>query len=228
MPRKANPLEIIGAWLQVWTPPRDVEIPPVPWRKLAIGTGIGAVVLTIALIIMVPRIDSGKGSRAAVDRADTQRLQAANRARVTHEQRAQYARDTSLKPPTGASAAQQAAARTALIAKVQDSVMADARTRAAAGELRKVEGPTTCTPTPGTKAGGTVGAYDCFTITTHIKKSGRDVPGTIGYPFRAVVNFGTFSYAWCKVEQLPGERLIPDPRTIVQLPKACQIPKSVT
>ena len=106
--------------------------------------------------------------------------------------------------------------------------MADARTRAAAGELRKVEGPTTCTLTPGTKAGGPVGASTASRSRRTSRRAGATSPGMIGYPFRAVVNFGTFSYAWCKVEQLPGERLIPDPRTIVQLPKACQIPKSVT
>src|SRR4051812_9326358 len=32
--RRANVLEIVGAWLHLWVPPRDVEIPPVPWRKL--------------------------------------------------------------------------------------------------------------------------------------------------------------------------------------------------
>jgi gas vesicle protein len=224
MPRKANPLEVIGAWLQVWTPPRDVIIPAVPWRKILIGTGIGAVVLTIALIIMVPRIDHGKDTRAAADRADTARQQAAHRTYVTKEQRAQFASAAALKPAAGASAAQVAAAHAALVKKVEASVMADARARARTGEIRHVDGPTTCTVTPGTASGGARVAYDCFTITVHIKRS-AEVPGTIGYPFRAVVNFGDYSYAWCKVEQLPGERLIPDPRTVVQLPKACQIPK---
>ena len=40
--RRASVLEIVGVWLHVWTAPRDVEIPPVPWRKLAIWTGVGA------------------------------------------------------------------------------------------------------------------------------------------------------------------------------------------
>jgi len=226
IPRKANPLEVIGAWLQVWTPPRDVEIPPIPWRKLAIGTAIGAVVIAVALIIMVPRIDSGKQSRAAADRAFTQHAQAVNHARIVHEQRPQHAADPALKPPAGASAAQQAAARAKLVAKVEDSVKADAHARALTGEMRPLGGPTTCTVTPGTATGGSIGVYDCFAVTTRVKKSGRDVAGVIGYPFRAIVNFKTFSYAWCKVEQIPGERLIPDPRLVVQLPAACQAPKA--
>src|SRR3712207_7944463 len=24
--------EVLGAWLRLWTPPREVEVPPVPWR----------------------------------------------------------------------------------------------------------------------------------------------------------------------------------------------------
>ena len=65
--RRASVLEILGAWLHVWTPPRDVEIPPVPWRKLAIWAGVGAVVLGVALAVMIPRINEGKDERAAAE-----------------------------------------------------------------------------------------------------------------------------------------------------------------
>src|SRR4051812_20957085 len=30
--------ETLGAWLHVWTPHRDAEVPPVPWRTITIGT----------------------------------------------------------------------------------------------------------------------------------------------------------------------------------------------
>jgi len=59
MPRRASIFEIVGAWLRLWTPPRDVEIPPVPWKKLALWTGAAIVVVGAALAVMVPRIDSG-------------------------------------------------------------------------------------------------------------------------------------------------------------------------
>ena len=68
--KKASPFEIIGAWLHIWTPPRGVEIPPVPWHKLAIGTGIGALIVGIALAIMVPRIDANKLSPQLGDLSD--------------------------------------------------------------------------------------------------------------------------------------------------------------
>ena len=60
--RRASILEILGAWLHLWTPPRDVAIPPVPWRKLALGFGVAASLLGIALAVMIPRIDEGKES----------------------------------------------------------------------------------------------------------------------------------------------------------------------
>jgi hypothetical protein len=220
IPRRANPFEVIGAWLRIWTPPRDVDIPPVPWRKLAIGTGIGVVVLAAALAVMVPRIDSGKQSRAEQAAAFKERAIATNHARIVREQRAMHGSATALKPAAGAP---DATARTELVHRVEASIMADARSRAAAGEMRHVDGPTTCSVTPGTKVGA-VGVYDCFTVTQGIKQSSRTSAGTIGYPFRAVVNFGTFTYAWCKVEQFPGEKLIPDPRLVVQLPAACRAP----
>ncbi len=223
MPKRASIFEIVGAWLRVWTPPRDVEIPPVPWRKLAIWTGVAIVVVGAALAILVPRIDNGKESRAAKDAAAAAHARAANRARIVAEQRPRHGADAALKPAAGATAAEKAAARTALVHRVESAIFADSRARARAGEIRQVDGPTTCAVTAGVKV-GIVGVYDCFTITRTIKATTGNIAGTIGYPYRAVVDFGKFSYTWCKTEQFPGERLIPDPRTVVQLPPACRVP----
>ena len=100
--RRASILEIIGAWLHIWTPPRDAEIPPVPWRKLAIGAGIGAVVLGVFLAVMVPRINDGKESRAAIERAKDARAAANNRARITHVQRPKHGDAAALLPAADA------------------------------------------------------------------------------------------------------------------------------
>jgi hypothetical protein len=223
MPRKASIFEIVGAWLRIWTPPRDVQIPPVPWKKLAIGAAATVVVVGAALAVMVPRIDSGKESRAAKAAAFAEHARAANRARIIAIQRPHHGSDAALKPASGASASEQAAARTALVQRVEKAVFDDSLARARAGEIRQVDGPTKCSVTPGTKVGA-IGVYDCFTITRQIKSTTGNIAGTIGYPYRAVVDFGKFSYTWCKTEQFPGERLIPDPRTVVQLPPACRAP----
>jgi hypothetical protein len=221
--RRASKLEIVGAWLRIWTPPRDTIVPPIPWRKLGIGTLIGAVVIAIALAIMIPRIDHGKQARASADARYEARARAANVARIVREQRPRHGAAAALRPKPGASASQQQAARAALLTRVEASILADSRARARTGEMRTVQGPTTCKVTPGTTV-GVLGVYDCFAVTGHIKASTGNVAGVIGYPFRAIVDYRTFTYAWCKTEQFPGEMMIPKASTVVELPPACRIP----
>src|SRR5690242_15367795 len=84
--RRANVLEIVGAWLHIWTPPRDARVPPIPWRKLAIGTGIGLVIVGIALAILIPRIDNHKEQTARADAAYKAAAVAKNRARINRSQ----------------------------------------------------------------------------------------------------------------------------------------------
>jgi hypothetical protein len=92
--------------------------------------------------------------------------------------------------------------------------------------MRPVIGPTSCERAPGTPAAGALGVFDCFVVTTKIKASERNVPGAMGYPFRAVVDYRDYSYTWCKVEQVPGEMLVLAPEDVTLLPPACRGPKS--
>jgi hypothetical protein len=222
--RRASVFEIVGAWLHVWVPPRDVEVPPVPWRKLALGAAAGLVLLGVALAILVPRIDNGKESRARADAAQQARFRLEDRRRIIHEQTPRHGADPALKPPPGASAAEKRAARAQLVDHVREAVWADARSRAARGELRPLDGPTRCAAHQGTTLTGRFGLLDCFVVAQHINRTARTAAGSIGYPFRAVVDFKRFSYAFCKVEGIPGELVIPDPRLVVALPRACQDP----
>jgi type II secretory pathway pseudopilin PulG len=222
--RRANVLEVVGAWLHIWVPPRDVEIPPVPWRKLAIGAGIGVVVVGVALAIMIPRINAGKDSRAARDAASRARAQVENQARVRREQAPHHGGSPALKPPAGAPEVRRAGARMLLVGRLEADVMADARDRAAQGLIRPVAGPTSCRPARGYAGGKTFGVLDCFVVARHIERTERTAAGAIGYPFRAVVDYRHYTYAWCKVEGIPGEGMIPDPRKLVALPRACQAP----
>jgi hypothetical protein len=219
--RRANVLEVVGAWLHIWVPPRDVEIPPVPWRKLAIGTGIGVVLLGVALAIMIPRIDAGKNSRAEQDAATRARAQVQNKARIRREQTPHHGAALDLKPAAGASAGQRTAARAQLVTRLEDDVMADARDRAAQGLIRPVAGPASCQPSRGD--GGTFGVLEA----RRIERTARTASGAIGYPFRAVIDYRHFTYNWCKVEGIPGEMMIPDPNKLVALPKACQAPNTL-
>src|SRR3954451_3206616 len=63
--RRANPLEILGAWLHVWVPPRDAYVPPIPWKKIGIGFAVVLAITGIGLAIMIPRINDTKQQTAA-------------------------------------------------------------------------------------------------------------------------------------------------------------------
>jgi hypothetical protein len=220
--RRASVLEILGAWLHIWTAPRDVEVPPIPWRKVAVLTGVGALVVGIALAVMIPRINEGKAERARADAAKEAQVRAANRERVIKLQQPRTGRFVALKPEKNASPAEVASARARFLSSVQTAITADAQKRAAAGEISRVQGPTTCTRAAGTRASGPVGVFDCYTVVRKVPKVKTNVAGSIGYPFRAVLDYKAFTYAFCRTEQFPGEQLIPDPRTVVQLPSACR------
>jgi len=224
--RRASILEIIGAWLHIWTPPRDVRVPPVPRRKLAIWSAVGALVLGAALAVMIPRIQSGKNERAAADSALAAKRAAHNRARIIHAQTPHHADAANLLPAAGASSAAVASSREELLQSVQASIFDDARRRATAGEMRPVIGPTTCARAPGTPTAGDVGVFDCFVVTTKIKETEHNLPGALGYPFRAVVDYKTYAYTWCKAEQVPGEMLVLHPDDVTILPAECRGPKA--
>ncbi|HEY7077697.1 MAG TPA: hypothetical protein VH418_20110 [Solirubrobacteraceae bacterium] len=210
-PRRASVPEIVGAWLHIWTPPRDVDVPPVPWRKLAIATAIGAVVCAGAAAAIVPAIDRGKERRSAQERAHDAAVAAAERRRIVHEQLPRHASAPALRP-----------SRTALLARLERDISRDAAARVRAGELKGPIGATTCGPAADARPAPGQGVFDCFTVVDRIAPSAANGTGAIGYPFRAVVDWRRFAYSWCKTNPVPGERVVPDPRTVVVLPPACR------
>jgi hypothetical protein len=220
--RRASVLEIVGVWLHIWTAPRDVVIPPVPWRRLALWSGLAVVAIGVALAVMIPRINAGKESRAAAAAAQQARAQKANRARVIRLQQPRTGSAADLKPAAGASFGERLAARDRLVASVETAITADARARGAKGEMSRVQGPTTCERAAGAAGSGEVGVFDCYTVVRKVPKIETNLAGSIGYPFRAVLHYDTFTYTFCRTEQFPGEQLIPDPRTVVRLPAACR------
>lgn len=224
--RRASVFEIVGAWLRIWTPPRDAYVPPVPWRKLAIGGAIGALVLAGALAILVPRINETKSRNAAEQRAALARAEAANRARIERAQASRRGDASALLPPADATPLDRERAREALMDRVEASISADARQRAARGEMRPVAGPVSCERAPGTPSSGPIRVLDCFIETRKIVSSKRNVPGALGYPFRVVVDYDTYTYTWCKVEQVPGEMLVQLPDKVVLLPPECRGPRA--
>jgi len=229
--RKASLPETVGTWLRVWTPPRDVEVPPPPSsRTLAIAGALAVLLLAGAAALIVPAIDSAKDRAAAREaRANAQR-RAESRRRTIAEQRPRRLEFTALRPPSGAPAARRVAARTALLERAEAAISADARERAAAGELEGRPRGTECEPYPKrdpgdgpeNDLGASRGVYNCLVFIRAIAATETNGGGQLGYPFRAVLDFDRFSATWCKTNPVPGERVVPDPRTVIELPRACR------
>ena len=73
--RKLSRWEVLGAWLRLWTPPRDVDVPPIPWRALAIGGAVLAVLAVLVVTVGIPAVQDD-------NRRTAEREQAAARARL--------------------------------------------------------------------------------------------------------------------------------------------------
>jgi hypothetical protein len=221
----------VGAWLKIWTPPRDVVVPDVPVRKLLIGGAITLVVLGIAAAIIVPRIDTRKERLAADDARAHAALVRQRRLEAIHEQRPRTQAFAGLKPAAGAAQPKLVAARVALLTRTESAITADARARAAAGELKGNPSATSCEPYPPATSGPERdvsvrrSAYDCFVAIDVVPGDKNNLSGHVAYPFRAVLDFKSFSAAWCRMNLVPGEKVIPDPAFVTALPRACRVPQ---
>ena len=175
--------EVIGAWLHIWTPPKGLDVPPVPWRKLALWGLVGAVVVGCAAAIAVPRIDERKREGAAERAAAAHRADMAERARLVADQKVHR-----MQAPSGLP----------LLGTLETAITADAKVRVAAGTI---DGPilgTSCEPAgpsaiqfPGSRV------FKCFVTTASgIPGQDQDVLST-GYPFVATI-YASRQLAWCK------------------------------
>ncbi|MEA2496595.1 MAG: hypothetical protein QOJ29_4506 [Thermoleophilaceae bacterium] len=176
--------ELVGAWLHVWTPPKGIDVPPVPWRQLALWGLAGAVVIAAVAAVAVPRIDSGKKQGAAERAREQARADAAERARLRADQKVHR-----LVVPAGVDA----------VTTLESGITADAEARVAA---KTISGPvlgTSCTPAgPSTIQFPQSRVYKCFVKTaTGLKGQGGDLIGK-GYPFVATIYTKPHRVAWCK------------------------------
>jgi len=216
--RRLGRLEVLGAWLGVWTPPRGAEVPPVPWRPIAIAGTLLALALLAGAVLLVPGIVRNR------DRADERAREAALR---RHAQALQAA-DREMRPRTGtaaadpgdaASEARRTRAREALLAEARGALQADAAIRGA-GKVKGLD----CEPFPrGSAPRPPVGdlsveeaVYQCVAVTSRFGE-GTEEEGVIGIPFRLVADFAGGSYAFCRIVPLSDRDRLAHP-----LPEACR------
>jgi hypothetical protein len=205
---KASRLEILGAWLGVWTPPRDVEIPPVPWRKVAAGAAVLVAAGLLVALVVAPAIDDAKRESAAEERRAVQARARAREARIRREQR----------PFTGRLA--RAATRGASLGAVEAAIGRDARERFGADGR-----PASCEPAPAQDAAARRVLFDCHVTLREIVGAGEQegARGSLAIPYRARVDFGAGRFVFCKVNPRPGEQAIGTPEDIVPLPRPCRL-----
>jgi hypothetical protein len=217
-------LEVLGAWLGLWTPPREALIPPVPKRKLIVGGTLLAIVLAAAAAIGLPELAENREAARERERRAAAQRHARFLATVDREQAPRRGR---ARPDPGADAtpARRREARRALLAAAQTGIGEDARRRTHR-DVRGVD----CDPFPRSLAGTDAtaelarraAAYDCVAVTARF--GGESVPGgegIIGIPFRLVVRFDRGGFAWCRIVPLADRDRLTHP-----LPDACRLPSS--
>lgn len=215
---RASRWEIAGAWLRIWTPPRDVEIPPPPMRALAVAALLLAAGVVTIVVFAKPVIDRAKERDAARDARETRARQAALRAELAFSQRAQAGR-----APTAVrryAAGDRGGAIAALLASARTSIARDARARVASGELSGPIRVIRCSHRA--RDLGVRVQVDCLAVTAATTHRGV-YRVRIGHPFVVGASLRSGRYAWCKDNRRPGEGLIG--KTVsVRLPRACRGP----
>ena len=203
--RRASRLEILGSWLGLWTAPRGVVVPPVPKGKVALVALAVLVIAGGAFALVAPKVD------------DTKRRTAAEQRKIDAAQRARLRRQT-IAEQTPRHGRLAAGGTTAAIGRVEEAIGRDARARfdRDARRARCERGP-----------GGTARrfALQCASATADIVGAGdqKGARGQLAIPYVAVVDLKRCRYTFCKVNPPPGEQIIPDPREVVALPRACTV-----
>jgi len=203
-----------------------VSYRPARWtrrtRRLLVGSVLVAAALgVVGFVVLGPAIRRTEREHAARERAQLDRARAEERARLTRLQRARVAR---------APAAHGVAARRALVTRLRDLVMADARARVKRRELPGPVRSAECRPYPndaGDPAGDpgvAVGRYACTAIINSVAAGNRPAErAVIGDPFWARVWFARGGLAWCAITPRGGERLAGLELATVPLAPACDL-----
>lgn len=195
-------------------------------RRIAIGAGVLAAIAA-GLVVASVFAFSDRNSREKDEHARTTQVMRDLRAKMVREQAPHHDAAPQLRPPAGATDAQQLAARRRLVVAVQDRITADARARVRTGEL---DGPvlsTFCGPILKARDAvpddrvltKSIGRYDCVAIKDHVIGADNKKVAELGNAFVAALNFKTYTYTWCRNTPAQGEAGVA--LVFVRLDRAC-------
>jgi len=213
--------------------PGITEIPAYLYRKLSsrgrrVAAVIGAallVVVAVVLVVSIPKISEEKKDRAAADRRTAQEREAALVKELKAEQRL---REGTGAPVPGRSGAAVISARRALAADLSAAVLTDARARVRTGEFAHPVLRVECEryprgahgEDPATDLASATGRYSCLAVTADAPRTATQNASSIGYPYRALVDFPKGRFAYCKISGRPGEGSFVN-NSLVRVPAAC-------
>jgi hypothetical protein len=213
--------------------PGLTEIPAFLIRKLSprgrkIAAAIAAallVIIAVALVITIPKITESKEDRAAADRRSAQAREAALVKELKAEQRLRQGAGT---PARGLEGAQAIEARRALATDLSAAIKGDAVARARTGEFAHKATRVECERYPRGARGedpaadlaNPRGRYSCLAVTAVAPNTERSESSSIGYPYRALVDFPSGRFTFCKISGRPGELAV-NQVSVVGVPAAC-------
>ena len=189
-------------------------------RRLRVAFVVGIIAVAGGAAALVPVIGEAKRDDER-EQAEQRRILRAERARILRaEQRPRRGRVPADVPPD-ATPADQLAARGRALDAVERRIFEDARERRLDGRLLRVR----CRPFPRgvvdrEDLGRPRGRYSCLVVTADIPPSATNEAGTIGHPYRMLLDHRTGRYAFCKISGVPGEGAI-SRRRDVTVPPAC-------
>jgi hypothetical protein len=172
--------------------PGLIELPGWVWRRTSNALKLGVVV---GLVLVV----AGTVAVAVASRRDAQRADAAAAQRTAAVHRDEVAKARAEQQPQFG---RSQGSRTAMAGVMSDAILADARSRVRAGQLKGPILRVVCERFP--KTVGPVPLernrnYSCVAVTAEFARSKGGEAGAIGHPYRARIDFSTGRYAFCKV-----------------------------
>ncbi len=194
-------------------------------RAAAIIGALLLVAVAVGLYFIIPAITESKEERAAAEQRAAAQREAVLVAQLKAEQRLVEGRGT---PSHGLGGGAEIAARQALAADLAAAVHKDAEARVRSGEFAHAVKRVECEryprgvhgEDPATDLSSATGRYSCLAVTVDAPRTQLNNPSSIGYPYRALVNFPAGKYTFCKFSGRPGELAFD--RTIkAPVPRAC-------